>query len=282
MDYVYQSKVDGGFIILSDDIARRRAPLPGEDQAIQILWNRGSSETSLEIDGAEWTLMPGQIVTTTYLHRLRWHSTRPEITALRFNREFYCIIDHDDEVSCNGILFFGTQELPVVDIPAAQQRKFQMLFEVLVEEFLTPDRIQGGMLQMVLKRLIILLTRLATEQHIGKRLSGEQVDIIRRFNVLVDAHFREKRKVSDYAEMLYRSPKTLSNLFAIYNEKSPQQIILDRLALEAKRLLRYTDKQHQEIAYELGFSDASHFSRFFRKMTSHTPRAYRERLQLAG
>jgi len=123
--------------------------------------------------------------------------------------------------------------------------------------------------------LIIMGTRLAKEQLIVQTLDNEQVDTIRRFNFLVDLHYKTKRRVSDYADMLFKSPKTLSNLFAIYNQKSPQQIILDRIALEAKRLINYTDKQNQEIAFELGFNDPAHFSRFFKKMTQMTPSEYR-------
>nr|WP_286174599.1 helix-turn-helix domain-containing protein [Cytophaga sp. FL35] len=80
--------------------------------------------------------------------------------------------------------------------------------------------------------------------------------------------------------MLHKSPKTLSNLFSIYGQKSPQQIILSRLALEAKRLIHFTDKQNQEIAYELGFNDPAHFSKFFKKLTQLTPSQYRESLTL--
>ena len=123
-------------------------------------------------------------------------------------------------------------------------------------------------------------TRLAKEQLMVKALGNDQVETIRKFNVLVDLNFKTKRKVSDYAELLHKSPKTLSNLFAIYNQKSPQQIILERIALEAKRLINFTDKQNQEIAFELGFTDPAHFSRFFKKMTQMSPSEYRENLFL--
>ena len=134
------------------------------------------------------------------------------------------------------------------------------------------------MLQMLLKRLIIMSTRLAKEQLIVKELNNDQIEVIRKFNFLVDIHYRTKRKVSDYAEMLFKSPKTLSNLFSLYNQQSPQRIILDRLALEAKRLIHFTDKQNQEIAYELGFNDPAHFSKFFKKVTKMTPSEYRDGL----
>ncbi|MEX0361552.1 MAG: helix-turn-helix domain-containing protein, partial [Allomuricauda sp.] len=150
-----------------------------------------------------------------------------------------------------------------------------------VEEFSTPDNIQGDMLQMLLKRLIIMSTRLAKEQLIVKSLDNAQIDTIRKFNYLVDIHYKTKRKVSDYADMLFKSPKTLSNLFSIYNQKTPQQIILDRLMLEAKRLIHFTEKQNQEIAYDLGFNDPAHFSRFFKKMTDMSPSEYRENLLIA-
>ena len=221
-------------------------------------------------------LLPNQLVTVTYLQKISFTSSKLPITALVFNREFYCIADHDSEVSCNGILFFGTQDLPIISIPEDQKKRFDLLYDVFVEEFSTPDKIQGDMLQMLLKRLIIMSTRLAKEQLIVKTLNNEQIEVIRKFNFLVDIHYKSKRKVSDYAEMLYKSPKTLSNLFSTYNQKSPQQIILERLALEAKRLIHFTDKQNQEISYELGFNDPAHFSRFFKKMTQMTPSEYRE------
>lgn len=247
-----------------------------QESVIQFLWNRNDEAVSLHLDDLQIQLKPGQLLTTTYFQHLRFPTTDPPLTALLFNREFYCIADHDEEVSCNGILFFGTQDLPIITIPAEQERKFELLLEVILEEFRTVDNIQGDMLQMLLKRLIIICTRLAKEQHIVRELNDGQIDTIRQFNVLVDKHFRTLRKVKDYADLLHKSPKTLSNLFSTYNQQSPQQIIQERVVLEAKRLILFSDKQTQEIAYDLGFEDPAYFSRFFKKQAGLTPSAFRE------
>ena len=275
MRFEYHNAQLGSVFGLSEDIKKDQDYFSIREKTIKILWNRNQEPVIFEIDGLEIELLPNQLVTTTYLQHVSYTKTSLPLTAFTFNREFYCIVDHDSEVSCNGILFFGTQDLPIISIPEDQQRKFNILFEVFQEEFSNPDKIQGEMLQMLLKRLIIICTRLAKEQHIVKKLDNDQVDVIRKFNYLVDLHFKEKRKVSDYADLLFKSPKTLSNLFAIYNQKSPQQIIQERLALEAKRLMNFTDKQNQEIAYDLGFNDPAHFSRFFRKMTGQSPSNFR-------
>ncbi len=276
MKFEFHDPKIGSLFAFTNDIKKNENRFSSNAGNITILWNRNDTPIEVEVDGLNIQLLPDQVMTTTYLQHISYECTDEPLTAFLFNREFYCISDHDSEVSCNGILFFGTQDLPIVTIPDVQKRKFETLYEVFVDEFATPDKIQGDMLQMLLKRLIIICTRLAKEQLIVKKLDNEQIDVIRKFNVLVDTHYRTKRKVSDYADLLFKSPKTLSNLFGLYNQKSPQQIILERLALEAKRLIRFTDKQNQEIAYELGFNDPAHFSRFFKKMTDQSPTKYRE------
>lgn len=88
---------------------------------------------------------------------------------------------------------------------------------------------------------------------------------MRQYYVLVDEHFREKKQVQEYADLLNRSPKTLSNLFAAYGLPSPLRVIHERTGAEAQRLLLYTSKSAKEIAALLGFEDTAAFSRFSKR-----------------
>lgn len=277
MKFEFTDKKLGAIFAFTDNLEKDYASFNAYSGIINILWNRNKQPIKIYIDDLLIQLQPNQLVTTTYFQNVTYSKNCPPLTAFLFNREFYCISDHDSEVSCNGILFFGTQDIPIINIPKNHQRKFELLLEVLIDEFKTKDTIQGDMLQMLLKRLIIICTRLAKDQLIIKELNDNQIDIIRQFNVLVDINFREKRKVKDYADMLHKSPKTLSNLFATYNRKSPLQIIQERIVLEAKRLMLFSDKQAQEIAYDLGFDDPAYFSRYFKKIAGISPSDFREK-----
>ncbi|MEQ8924566.1 MAG: helix-turn-helix domain-containing protein [Fulvivirga sp.] len=261
--------------------AKELHELRRHNNLISILWNRCERPVTFFVDGAETTLLPNQITTYTYLHILEFPEDTPELTSFNFNREFYCIIDHDQEVSCNGILFFGSSNQHIINLEAEEADKFEMLFSVFIDEFSTCDTIQEEMLRMLLKRMIIKITRLAKKQVIQTAMDDNQVDLIRKFNVLVEQNYKLKHQVSDYAELLFKSPKTLSNLFSKYSNSTPLQIIQERIILEGKRLLLYTDKSVKEIAYELGFEDAGGFHRLFKRILKQTPLEFKQEMRVS-
>ena len=150
------------------------------------------------------------------------------------------------------------------------------MFHIFKEEFRNKDQIQGEMLRVLLKRLLITSTRLITAQFIEASVSKSQIDLVRRFHVLVESHFREKHQVSAYAELLNKSPKTLSNVFKKTSDDSPLQVINKRIILEAKRLLMSSAKNVDEIGYELGYKEPAHFSKFFKSHTGLPPAKYKE------
>ncbi len=225
------------------------------------------------VDSIPVMLSEGQIIAlTTAQHFQFLHGD--DLVVYQFNREFYCIKDHDKEVSCNGLLFFGDHSTPIITLDPIESEKFDMLHKIFLDELQTKDTIQAEMLRMLMARFIIKTTRIF-KAHKGVTDSEKQTNLFRSFNQLVETHFRKEHSVSFYAEQLYKSPKTLSNRFSRYG-KSPLQIIHDRIVLEAKRLLYYTDKTAKEVAYELGFDDASHLSRLFKKQTGFSPSSFRQ------
>ncbi len=241
-----------------------------------FIWPR-ETKMRIEVDGIAIIVEKDNVVVLTPNQYFKFISGS-DLIVYQFNREFYCIKDHDKEVSCMGVLFHGTSDLSIVKLDAVEHNKLDQLHKVFLDELDTVDTIQAEMLRMLMARFIITTTRLIKQQSNFSELD-DQVDLIRQFNILVDTHFRQEHSVTFYAEKLFKSPKTLSNNF-VKLKKSPLQIIHDRVILEAKRLLIYTDKTAKEIAYEIGFEDASHLSRMFKKHTSFSPSEFKKQLKL--
>lgn len=274
MLYQYHQTTTGAMLAMSDDLCVDQAVLL-RPRLLRLCWNPHPEPAWLYSDGQKIRLGQHQAIAVTYLHRLGWDQPAPKLTALAFNREFYCMQQHDDEVSCYGVLFFGAQHLPVISLPEEEARAVHLLYEVLAEEFGQRDHVQGEVLLALLKRLIVRVTRIATREMNTAQLPPDKFDLIRRFHFLVDIHYKTCREVADYADLLHKSPKTLSNVFRLHNHRSPQQVIHERIGLEAKRLLVYTDLTVKEIAVELGFEEPAHFSKFFKKLYGLSPLGFR-------
>jgi AraC-like DNA-binding protein len=241
----------------------------------KIIWCT-EGEERLTIDGYEVVLKKNQVLFCTPENRVVIPKDNDGLIAFVFNREFYCIQHNDSEVSCMGLLFYGSSNAPVIELNEKDQRSFNAMLVLFQEEFATKDHIQGEMLRTLLKRMLITSTRLIKQETNQADLSVKQVELIRKFNILVEQHFKEKHQVADYADLLFKSPKTLSNFFKKHDVSSPLKIINSRIAAEAKRLLLYSDKSAEEISYELGYNEPSHFSKFFKTQVGVSPMAFRK------
>lgn len=243
------------------------------ESALSILWFK-SGANELIIDGQIHSFKENQIVFLTEFHHVEIEGI-VEVRFLRFNRPFYCVLDHDNEVGCKGVLFFGASQLPIIKIPASEQEKFETLWNMFEIEMQSNDDLQIDMLQMMLKRYLILCTRIYKSQtHFPENIPDS--DIVRDYNFLVESHFRTKHTVVEYANLLHKSPKTISNIFSKIGSKTPLQYIQNRKMLESRRLLRYSAMNVQEVAFELGFDDIQSFSRFFKKHEGVSPSVFKQ------
>lgn len=274
MKLEYQSIREESSFILTDFNCSPAQKLLRDKGYYKILWSREKA-TEIAIDGYSLVLKKNQVLFCTPLNILDIPLENGLISIV-FNREFYCIRDHDYEVSCQGLLFFGSSHPTVITLSKAEIVSFDSMFHIFKEEFTIKDQIQGEMLRVMLKRLLIKSTRLVAEKSFQTKLSGPQLELVRKYHILVENHFKEKHQVTQYAELLFKSPKTLSNIFKKTNGASPLKIMNERIVLEAKRLLLFSTMNADEIGAELGYKEASHFSKFFKSHTGLPPAQFKE------
>ena len=246
-----------------------------KSQFLTIALNVGDSQ-KITIDGISYDF-PSSSIIPLVAHQVFSFENPESINFWRYNREFYCMADSHVEISCIGLIFVGYSKNLFLELYEEDRAKITTLSQLFIEEFESEDYIKTDMLLALLKRFVIILTRLAKQQHFKEeQLTDDKFDLIRQFNFHVEGNFRKQHKVNYYADLMNKSPKTLSNIFSLYHYNSPMTIIHDRIISEAKRLLFYSEKSAKEIAFELGFDDAAHFSRFFKNATNQNTSSFRK------
>lgn len=244
---------------------------------LSIIWNIGKP-VALKVDGQTITISKNCAIFLTEFHRLE-NIEFDRLNVIQFNRPFYCVEKHDSEVGCRGVLFFGASEVPKIKIQKKRLKQLQLIWEIfLMEMEEESDNLKQEMLHTMLKRFLIICVRTYKEDSPNLPAETKNIGVIREFNYLVEKHFKTLTKVTDYAKLLHKSPKTLANTFNKFIDKTPIKIINERRLLEAKRLLKYSDKSVQEIAYELSFNDVQSFSHFFRTRIGQSPSIFRKEL----
>lgn len=212
---------------------------------------------------------PGQLIVKEELNQL-WS------TGIAFTSEF---LSFQENASISA--------LPLIQNPHHGHELLLTESDVsVVEDMLTritaeyqrPSEWQQRMLIAYLTVLLTYLSRLYTEQFTDNDTAGAKL-LLKNFQAKIDEYFREQHGVSAYASLLHMSAGYLSEVVKTQSGKPAIKHIHDRLVLEARRLLFHTHHSLKEIAFELGFSDASYFSRFFKRETGLTPAEYRSSIR---
>jgi len=196
---------------------------------------------------------------------------------IEFDKDFYCVETHGKEIACNGLLFNNVHRATVISVEENEKPIFQSFIYQMIAELKNRGSAHQELLESYLRLFLIHTLRLTDAQESDHATVTHQQDrLAQDFIALVEKHFKSEHSVAGYAERLFVSPKSLSKRLNALSYPTPLQVIKNRLILEAKRQLKFSQKTIKEIAHELGFDDPSYFSRFFSKNTGASPATYRK------
>lgn len=203
-------------------------------------------------------------------------------SLIYYNRDFYCVEIHDREVSCDGILYNNVYEIPVVYLSKEQSNIVQEILNEIKAEIRNDEPSMEEMLRILLKELIIKATRIWKAKHgIVTAKTKHEIEFTRKFSQLVELHFKSKHSVANYAAILSVSPKNLHKRITQNGNAAPNDLIKQRIILEAKRLLAHTGLSVKEIGYDLGYDDPAYFVRLFTRQTGASPVEFRKQYKTA-
>jgi AraC-like DNA-binding protein len=145
--------------------------------------------------------------------------------------------------------------------------------EIDYNRLINGDNIPLAVLRHHLAALLLRVQRLEPEGGPGE--SAADSEVLARFRLEIDQRFVDTRQVEDYARTLGCSVRTLTRASLAATGRTAKQLVDDRVALEAKRLLAESELPVAEIGTRLGFREPTNFGRFFTRTTGTTPGQFR-------
>jgi AraC family transcriptional activator of pobA len=180
----------------------------------------------------------------------------------------------------------GSDLADLLDVPRASplQRPqlgatdLRELTSMLLREFTRCAPGRTTALRGLLSAILANVLRLAQQPDQSSRAAGStERELVARFRKLIETRYTRHQPISVYLNELGVSLSKLRRACLEATGESPIDLVHLRLLVEAERQLRYTTMSISQIAYQLGFEDPAYFSRFFSRMTSESPRAFRAR-----
>ncbi len=204
--------------------------------------------------------------------------------AIHFHSDFFCIVKHQKEVSCNGVLFNNIYKPPTISLDESERIQLLSIIEDMKKELDQSSLAQNELIVSYLKIFLIQATRMKLKQSLEENSIAQndtEPNLLQNLKDAIERNFKEKHSAGDYADILNINPRNLAALVKKYFGKTLTEMIFERIIIEAKRELYLTSKSIREIAFELGFSDEFYFSRFFKNSTDISPSLYRETVGFA-
>jgi AraC-like DNA-binding protein len=146
------------------------------------------------------------------------------------------------------------------------------LFDLLTKENKIQNESTFHIVEGLLKALLAKVLEVAKPFINNTELRS---DLYQNFLALLNMGQVVKNSVHYYAEQLNTSPQNLNAVCRKAVNQSSAEVLAESIISEAKRLLHYTNSTVSEIAFALDFTDASHFVKYFKRITGQTPQTYR-------
>jgi AraC family transcriptional regulator, transcriptional activator of pobA len=266
--------------ILGLQLPGRVADVPHRHNYQEILIVESGSGRHL-IDGQQVLLGPGtvSVISKGQVHLLDQASDLYG-WVVRFTDDFLPAGLISQSWNYQATLFNPLARSHTATMSAADLRDIRNLLLLLEAEY--GERVafqQESALRHLLSLLIISLERIYQTARYRLPQARDAYRRSQEFLALLEQSFARHHDVGYYAAALGLSPTRLSRMLARILGKTTKQLIDDRIVIEAKRYLSYTDQPLLAIARNLGYGDQFHFSKTFKRLTGLAPQAYREESQ---
>lgn len=200
-----------------------------------------------------------------------------EIYAIVFSKEFFDKTSKDS-IYLNSNIFFNSKS-HIFIAPYFGNNDYNKI--ILIERLKKFSAIDEENIYIAAAHNAIESLILDAHLHIDhkddpKEERLESVSLVNRFTVILQRDYKTEKKVSYYASELRVSSRKLTEMTEFVYGKSAKQIIIEKVAFECEKAIKFSNNTLSEIAFNLGFKDEGNFSNFVKKHIGKKPSDMRE------
>ena len=238
-----------------------------------FLFEKGGGEHLIDFKNIEIKDKSVHFVSPGQVHQVK-RKLNTSGYLLLFSREYFYLNSENRNKLFDFPFFNNASSNPTINLI---DDEFEYLFELvkkMFEEYINEKSFFKETIHSYLKLFTLMCNRYYHNNTVNTT-NTQLSNHYQEFRVLLERNFENEHQVNFYAEKLNLTPKKLSKIIKQNSGRTALENIHQRIILEAKRLIKYSDHSIKEIAFFLSFDDPSHFNKFFKKNTQLTPKEYR-------
>jgi len=241
----------------------------------QVIWiKKGSGRFMLDMetyqinDNILYFISPGQ------LHKVEANGMI-EGYRINFSPEFLKMSGGISSLPFAAGFKDQTGASQVIRVGQEIQLEIELVVKTMMQEYANEYPLKSEILMGLLKIFIAYFSRrFETKEPVEAQKSD--AELFNRFMLSLDNNFVSKKNVADYADEFSVTPNYFSEIIKKVSGFTASHHIQQKIVLEAKRALLCSETTMKEIAFQLGFNDAAHFSKFYKNVTGQNFTEYKK------
>jgi AraC family transcriptional regulator, transcriptional activator of pobA len=264
---------------------KKQSPLFRTDYFSFLLITKGQS--SYTIDKQEFELGKNSFYFTLPGHLKSFNIQKPlEGYLVTFTETFF-------KQNYNGDFFqifpfLLNESTPVMKLSDELVNWLSQLLETMLVEYKGSSTFKQQILFNQLSILLLKTKELLQSHQVNIKASNRSMELVNKFKTILNNNFialitgkiDKIFSIKEMANSIHVHPNYLTNVVKDETGKSASDWIQDRTIAETQSMLKNSTKTISEIAHLFGFTDGTHFAKFFKKLCGSSPSEYRKSVNL--
>ncbi len=233
----------GGLFFLSDFNNSSYQGVLSASALYKILYNQGKKVT-VYIDNAPCQIARGDILYCKPLNTIQVYNVHDDLKVVAYNKDFYELATAEEEAAFYWFWYFGIKHPYAVQLSNVEERYMKRMYDCMEREFHQTNGCIETERDFLKRIMAVSIGRI--EAATGHPVIAEaQLHIIKRFNVLIEEHFKKKHSFEDIAKLLGTRTSYLQQLFKKYFTIDRLKGLKETLLLESKQTSNHIEKKFE-------------------------------------